>query len=262
MIRQFEKHMERQRYCNWGIAAAVVASSLISASASQSAAGTAANAQLQGAGIQKQMYDQTMANEQPFIATGQQATQTLQGMLNDPNSYLNKGLSQSNIAQFLNPYIQYGVQGAANQANLTGGAGGNTLAAIAGYLGNQGYLPAANLAQSNQQNIISNLGNIASQGVSAGSAGTTGAPQFASSIGNMLAGAGGAQAAGTVGQANALAGGINNAAGWYTMNNMMNSNPMNWGTPAAGQALGNMVGAGNVYGPGGGGQIPTTINWD
>jgi len=112
-----------------------------------------------------------------------------------------------------------------NMANSMDGLGGNSLAEISKWttgFAQQGYQQAYENYTKNQTNIFNRLASIAGLGQTAGSASATGAPAFASGISSTIQGAGNAQAAGTVGGANAITGGINNAMGWYQLNNLMN----------------------------------------
>lgn len=122
----------------------------------------------------------------------------------------------------------------ANQLNVKGGAvSGNTLKGIMDYANNlatTGYQQAFENYQTNQTNIYNRLASIAGLGQTAGSNSSTGASTFGANVGNAQMNAGAAAAAGQVGQANAIAGGLNNAAGWYTLNQL--SKPSSTSTPS------------------------------
>jgi len=82
-----------------------------------------------------------------------------------------------------------------------------------------------NQYQTQNQNIYNRLAGLAQLGQNAASnTGMTGAG-MASGIANTITGAGNAQAAGTMGTANAITGGLNNAMGYYMMNNLAGGNP-------------------------------------
>ncbi len=113
-----------------------------------------------------------------------------------------------------------------NQMNRTGGQySGNTLKAINDYAMNfadNSYQNAFNNYNANQTNIFNRLSNIAGLGQTAnantGNAGTS----LAQSAGNSMIAGGQAQAAGTIGVANALTNAGNNAMGWYALPSLLN----------------------------------------
>lgn len=125
--------------------------------------------------------------------------------------------------------------GAANNLLNKSGSNvsGNTLKGIMDYgnnLATTGYQQAFENYNTNQTNIYNRLASIAGLGQAAGSNATTGASTFAGNIGNQIAGAGASMAGGQVGSANALAGGVNNAMGWYQLNKIMNPSTQPTGT--------------------------------
>ena len=98
------------------------------------------------------------------------------------------------------------------------------------------------------QNAIAGLSNLAS--------GT------ASNITNLGVGGAQATAAGVVGAANAQASGLSGIGSAGVSGALLNNYANNQSGQAAinqGQILSGTYGAGNVYGPGGGGQVPTSI---
>jgi hypothetical protein len=80
-----------------------------------------------------------------------------------------------------------------------------------------------NDATYNRLSSLLGIGENAAAGL-----GNTGA-QVMSNIGNTLTSGAAARAAGQVGSANALAGGLNNAAGYYALSNMVGSSPFTGG---------------------------------
>ncbi len=207
------------------IAAAIggVAAAGIGALGANSAADKQAGALRDASSTQQQMFQQQRADLAPFREAGTEAAGKLNGATG--------GINQTDINQFLNPGIDFamkwGQQGVSNLQNASGGAfSGNTLKAISDYTTgtalNQYWQPAVNTAMQNKQNIFSNLYNVANLGATASGAGATGSPAFSGQIGSNMAGAGAAQAGGTVGIANALGSGINNAGSWYSLGKIMN----------------------------------------
>jgi hypothetical protein len=178
---------------------------------------------------QESMFQQEQSNERPFIQSGQGATTQLNQMLgigpnNGSGGYdsLNQPFTADTFKQQSPQYqfqLQQGAQGTLNNAATGQGAlSGAALKDLMSY--NQGtalgaYNSAFGNYQAQQNNIFSRLSNIATLGSSAGSNSTTGAGQFASSIGGTLGAIGASQAAGTVGAANALGGGLTSAGNTY-----------------------------------------------
>lgn len=218
---------------------------------------------LQAAQIQQSMYNQTVAREQPFVNAGGGAAATLQSMSQDPNSYLNSGLTTAQIDQFLNPAfsgaLQYGLGAQTNLQNMSGGAfSGNTLAANTQYAGNQflnnAWNPAVQAATANQQNIIGNLQNLATMGSNAAGNNATGASSFGQNIGNSLNQAGAAIGGGTTAIGNALAsaagtyGGASQLANMQTslQNSLYNSSGGLAGLPTAAQASTSNIGGNSI----------------
>lgn len=214
------------------VAAAVGAglSGAISAYGANQAANTQAGAQNAAADRQWEMYNQQRNDLQPFRQAGGTAAGVLNSDISGDRS-ITGGINSKDIAQFLNPGVgfamDWGQRGVTNLNNASGGAfSGNTLKAISDYTTgsalNQFYLPAANLAMQNKQNVYGNLLNVANMGEAASTNSATGGSTYGGNIGANIAGAGASQAGGNVGVANAFSGGVNNAASWYSLGNMMN----------------------------------------
>lgn len=168
----------------------------------------------QGLGVQSGYVGQATNALNPFVTAGQSVLPILQGLLT-PGSNQNALLAQTPGFNFAS---QYGTMAATNALAARGGAsgGGNLASAISSY--NNG------LAQNTWQTTINALQNYAGMGANAagtlgsvyGSAGNAALGQSGvqgglqgQTIGNI----GNAQAAGTLGTANALAGGLTGATG-------------------------------------------------
>lgn len=241
-------------------AAAGIAGGIISGAASEDAAGQQVGAEEQGLAQQESMFQQEQDNEKPFIQGGQGAQTQLNYLLGTgPNtgsstggSYgsLNAPFTMDNFKQLSPQYnfdLQQGAQGTLNSASSGQGAlSGAALKDLMSYnqnYANNSFNSAFSNYQSQQNNIFSRLSNIATLGSSAGSNSTTGAGQFSGQIGSSLGAIGASQAAGTVGAANALSGGLTNAGNTYLGQ----------------QNLSQILGASNTtYNPGTGGGAPLT----
>ena len=209
---------------------------LFGANASSNAASAQAGAANNATAMQGQMFNTVMGNLQPYMGAGTNALNNLTSYLNPsatggpggaPGLLHTFGASDLNANLAPNYQFQLG-QGMAqlsNQNAATGGAGGgNAFAGEQAYAQNMAgsaYQNAFNNYQTNQNNIYSRLGNLAQLGQASSTGQASGAPLFASGMSNSIIGAGNAQAAGNIGVANALSGGLNNAAGYYTLGNMI-----------------------------------------
>lgn len=120
---------------------------------------------------------------------------------------------------------QQGIGATTNQLNASGGAlSGNALKGVTDYatnLAGNAYQQAYSNYNTNQTNIFNRLASIAGLGQTSNAQSGQLAGALAPGIGGAVAGAGQAQAAGQIGQANAMAGGMNNALGWYQLGNFM-----------------------------------------
>jgi hypothetical protein len=231
----------------WGIAAASLAGGVIGAVGSESAAGTQAGAAEQAQQISENEFNTITGQENPFMqsgygansqlnyllgigtpgSTGAQGTQGSTGLstaASSPGGGYGSLLQNFNVGDFqqLSPaynfQMQQGQQGVLNQdASSTGALSGSAYKDLLNYnqnLANTSFNNAFNQYQTQQGNIYSRLAGVAQLGQNAaantGQQGTALAGQAAQSATNI----GTANAAGTVGAANALSGGLTSAAPW------------------------------------------------
>jgi hypothetical protein len=147
------------------IAGAAIGGAAISAGAASNAANTAASTAAANNALQKQIYDQNSANEQPYIAAGDTANTALQGFLGlggDPaatqkafNDYLNSTGYQFNLNQGLDAVTQ-----SKAASGLLGS--GSTLEALDNY--------ATGEADQYGQQYVGDLQNVVGTGTSAANA--------------------------------------------------------------------------------------------
>jgi hypothetical protein len=204
-----------------------VASSAMSSSASRSAANTQADAANNAANLQWQQFQQMQQNLQPYMQLGAGTIPQLQGQLGKLGGMqFNFNPTEQQLEQ--TPGYQFTLNQGLNTVNNSLAAKGLNLSGaqakgIAGYttgLADQTYqqqyqnaLQAFNTnygVQSDQYNRMSGLvglGQNAAAGV--GNAGL----QTANSAGNFLTSGANAQAAGTIGSANAINSGIGSLSG-------------------------------------------------
>lgn len=203
-------------------AAGSIGGALIGGNAAESAASTQANAANKAAKLQEQQFNTTTQNLAPFLQGGQNTLATLLAQLGigkngtlTPGAPLTTPFSAATYQQ--SPGYQFqlnqGVNAVQNAASATGGINsGNTLKALTQYgqgLANQDYYQAQSVYQGQQNQLFNYLQTIAGSGQNAGAQLGALGSNAASNAGNYITQAGNASAAGTIGAANALTGGIN-----------------------------------------------------
>jgi hypothetical protein len=215
-----------------------IGGALIQGSAAESAANTQAGALENAQGIQQGMFNTIQQNEAPYIQAGAGAESNLNYLLGigpnpgtAPGGAAGGGFGSLNAPftaqtfQSMSPAYQFqlqqGRQGVLNQdASQQGAESGAAMKDLISFnqgMANTSFNNAFNQYQTQQTNTFNRLAGIAGLGSSAGAASTTGAPQFAQSIGQTASNIGTAQAAGQIGVANAVSGGLQGATGYYNM---------------------------------------------
>jgi hypothetical protein len=240
-------------------------SGIIGGGAAKNAAKQSADAANKAAALQQQRYETTRGDLAPYNQAGQAVLPAYNALaLSGPtgggtdyvktayDQFLPGTMTQAQLEQ--TPGYQFtrdqglkAVQ-SANAARGLGmsGASMKGAAAFATGLANNTYKDQFNIQQSRfadvsglstlQQNQLqgqaSRLQSVASLGENAGAqTGSTGA-SLAQSAGNALIAGGNAAAAGTIGASNAITGGINNALGYYQLQQLLH--PTSGGTSSGG----------------------------
>lgn len=136
--------------------------------------------------------------------------------------------------------LKMGQDQAMRQANLAGGAvGGNALASLQDYTqgsASQEFGNAFNRYQTDKTNIFNRLASIAGLGQTSVGQTTTASGLAGANIGNAYGNAASAQAAGTVGAANAYGGAIQSMGNQYYLSNLLKpqtQTPTGYGTPVS-----------------------------
>lgn len=197
-----------------GVAAAIGGAAILGYIGSQQAAETQANAQNRAIGAQQDMFQQQMRNEAPYLQAGVNALGQIQQNLPNWNAAPTAAqiLAQDPGYQFR---LQQGQQAIQQSAAASGsGVGASQLAALGNYTQNAAsseYQNAFNRYQQQIQNSYNRLASVAGLGQTGVQTVASGAQNAANNIGAAQVGIGQAQAAGQLGQINALTG----AAGQY-----------------------------------------------
>jgi hypothetical protein len=166
------------------------------------------------------------------------------------------------FAKGIDPGYQFrlkeGMQGLERSAAARGGLlSGATLKGITRYgqdAASQEYTNAFNRYQAERAGTLNPFQSMAGQGQSTANTLTNLGMNYANQAGEAYMGAGNARASGYVGGANAINQGISGISNMYYQNQLLNT----LRTPT--QRLIAQYGAGNVYGPGGGGRVPATFD--
>jgi hypothetical protein len=205
------------------VAGAVVGSSLIGANAASSAARTQANAANRAADISNEQYQQTRQDQMPWMQAGQRAL----GKLEAASDYTPFGMGQFTQDPGYAFRLKEGQRALDASAAARGGLiSGNALRAAQGYgqeMGSQEYQNAFNRYQIERNAKLAPLQSLAGVGqTTAQQLGQTGATN-AANVGNYLTGGAAAQAAGQVGSANAITGGVSQYLNYSQNNALLNA---------------------------------------
>lgn len=207
-------------------AVATVGSALIGSDAAENAASQQANAANNATQTQLGMFNTINAQQAPWRQAGANALDDISAMKPQFTHSFDANDLKSGLAPNYDFQLQQGLGAVKNAGNMqTGLLSGNTLRSVNDYAQNyagNAYQQAFNNYNAQQTNIFNRLSNIAGLGQTANQTTATAGTTAAGNAGNAQMAAGAAQAAGTVGQANAISGGLNNAASWYALPNFLN----------------------------------------
>lgn len=205
---------------------ATIGSSVISSNAAKSAAKTESEAADRAAQSQADMYNQTVAREQPFVTSGTQANQALSDQLGisgntSATGYgsLAKPFDASTFTA--DPGYQFSLdqgrqaleRSAAAGSGVLSGAAAKAIQTYGQGTAAQEYSDVYNRYTQNQNSLYSKLSGVSTQGQNAaGNLGTLG-QAAATQEGNDLTSGASATAAGQVASANALTSGLTSLLG-------------------------------------------------
>jgi len=211
------------------VAGAVVVGSVASSYMQSKAAGKAADQYGQQAerGLQynQAMFDKINEQNAPYRATGERGA-TLYNQLAD-TGYLTAQPSMDDMTRLM-PNYQFNLQQGLGQLNSQINAGGGLVSGNAiqgaqqfaqGYAGNA-LTDAFNQFQANRTNVVSNVNALTGVGQNANATTATAASGATANASNLLSSIGNAQAAGTMGAANAYASGLNNISNYAMLYGM------------------------------------------
>jgi hypothetical protein len=206
-----------------GAAAVGAVGSTVAAGASKSAANTQAQAAEDAAHLQNDQWNQTQANLQPYMDLGSSYINPLKAALSNPMLTQQFSAPTEGQAQATPGYqftLNQGLKSVQNSAAARGlGVSGAALKGAASYttgLADSTYndvfnraLQTFNTNYSSAANNVNRLQSVVASGQNAAATNGSLGAAAVGNIGNTLTSGANAQAAGTVGSANALASGLN-----------------------------------------------------
>jgi hypothetical protein len=214
----------------WGVTAAVIGGasligSYMQSNAASKAAGQYADAANRGIDYNKQLYGDVLGQNQPYMDVGKKGV-NLYGQLAD-SGYLTAQPSMDDLTRLM-PNYEFGLKQGMGQFNAGINAGGGLISGNAiqggqqfaqGFAGNS-LMDAFNAYQANRSNVVSNVNAITGVGQNANQTVANMAGGTSANVGNMLSSIGNAQAAATMGSANAYASGLNNLSNYAMLYGM------------------------------------------
>jgi len=218
------------------VPAALFGSSLIGANAAKNVAATGAQAAAEANRVAYQMYQEQKGLQEPYRAAGVTAQNKLMDLL---------GLSSNTTGADYGKYgkdfamtdftadpgyafrLSEGQKALDNQAAARGGLiSGNALKASTAYgqnMGSQEYQNAFNRYQTNRANQLAPLGSLITSGQNAAANTGAAAGNYGANASNNITNAAAAKAAGDVGAANNLTGGLNTYLNYSSNQDLVNA---------------------------------------
>ena len=206
-----------------GMLGLAAGSTLAGSRAASSAGASQAAAADRAAQLQQQQYEQTRADQAPFREAGVNALGKLQGMA-DYKPFSMNAFTQDPGYGFR---LSEGQKALDRSAAARGGLiSGGALKAAQRYgqdMGSQEYQNAFNRYQTERQATLSPYMTLAGFGTGANAANAQAGQNYASNVGNLMTGGAAAQAAGQVGSANAITGGVSQYLNYNQNNALLNA---------------------------------------
>lgn len=205
------------------VAGAVVVSSAIGANAAGKAAGAQAGAARDAAQLQYDQFQQTREDQKPWLEAGGRALNKLEGAVDYTPFSMKQFQADPGYAFRLSEGQKALDRSAAARGGLISGGALKAATRYGQDMGSQEYTNAFNRYQTERASMLQPLQSLAGVGQTTanqlGQAGQT----YASNAGNALTGGAAAQAAGYVGQANAVNQGVSQYMNYNQNQNMMNA---------------------------------------
>ena len=214
----------------WGVTAAVIGGaslvgSYMQADAAGKAAGQYADSANKGLQYNTEMFNKINEQNAPYRTLGEKGAIQYGNYLD--NGYFTNQPTMDDMTKLM-PNYEFGLKQGMGQFNAGINAAGGAVSgnAIQGgqqfaqdYAGNQLQNAFANY-QTNRQNVVSNVGAATGFGLNANQITGSAASGASANASNLLSSIGNAQAAGTMGQANAYASGLSNLSNYAMLYGM------------------------------------------
>ena len=218
-------------------AGAVLASSVIGSDAARSAGNKQADAAKAASDLQYRMFQEQQATQKPWLEAGGRALTKLEGAVDyKPFSY--NAMTADPGYQFR---LSEGMRALGHRAGAGGGlVSGQTLKGLQDYAQGSAsgeYTNAFNRYQAERQARLNPLQSLAGVGQTAATTLGQNAGTYGTNVGNLMTSGAAASAAGQVGQANALTGGLGTYLNYSQGNNLVNALRGNQGYGRAGNYI-------------------------
>jgi hypothetical protein len=205
------------------VATAIVVSSVVGSKSAEKGAEAQAGATREAAQLSDAQYQQTRQDQMPWLQAGERALGKLEGAVD----YTPFGTAQFNADPGYAFRLKEGQKALEASAAARGGLiSGNALKGLVGYgqeMGSQEYMNAFNRYQQERAAKLQPLQSLAGVGqTTAANLGAAGAAN-AGAVGNYLTSGAAAQAAGYMGQANALNQGTSTYLNYTQNQNLLNT---------------------------------------
>ena len=215
------------------VAGAIAVSSLVGSDAARRAGNQQADAARYAADVQNRQYEQTRADQMPFLEAGKGAVNKLIPLASEYTPFSYSSMTADPGYQFR---LSEGMKALGHQAGARGGlVSGQSLKGLQDYAqgsASNEYTNAFNRYQLERQARLAPLQSLAGVGQStAATLGSAGAAN-AANVGNLMTGGAAARAAGQVGSANALTSGLGTYIN-YNQGNSLVSALRNRGMPSS-----------------------------
>ena len=210
-----------------GVATAIVGSAIIGGISSNRAAGQQAAASNAATAAQLEMFNRQVELQEPWRKAGETAVNRLSAGLGAGGEF-DKSFSQTNwqadpgYAFRLSEGMKALDRTAAARGGLISGAALKAATRYGQEMGSQEYQNAFNRYYAERANKLQPLQSLAGIGQSSANTLSNAAGNYGAQIGANLQSAGAAQAAGTMGMANAISSGVGQGINYYQNQQVMN----------------------------------------
>lgn len=207
----------------WMVPAAIIGSSLLGSSAASSAADTQAAATGRAADLQYKMFQEQQAAQKPWLEAGGRALTKLESASDyTPFSY-NAFTADPGYSFRLAEGQKALDRSAAARGGLISGAALKAATRFGQDMGSQEYTNAFNRYQTERAARLQPLQSLAGVGQTAANTIGANAGTYGTNVGNLMTSGAAAEAAGRIGSANALTGGLSTYLNYNQGNNLLNA---------------------------------------